>query len=559
MHRFILAEVRWRDGAPKREKMTPAITVTRSIHATELILLVLVAFMAALTAVAQRLKVPYPIVLVVGGLALSLVPVFPDITLNPNFIFLVVLPPLLYASALQTSWREFRDNLFTILLLAFGLVAFTVAGVALGARLLLPGFDLASGAVLGAVVSATDTIAASSVGRRVGLPRDLIEIIEGESMVNDAASLVALQFALGIVVSGSVPSFLGGAVELLILIVGGVAAGLVVGKVVYLLQRPVSGSAEQTLVSLATPYVAYLLAESMHASGVLATVCCGLYLGRKSSEAFTSEARLESQAVWNTIEFVLNGFVFMLIGLQLPRVLDLMRPLDWPHLLEGSAFISLLLLGLRMAWIYPVAHLASFVRKRLLRQHDSMEVNNRRAFVIGWAGMRGVLTLAVALSLPETTSAGAPFPHRDAIIFLAFAAILVSLTGQGLTLPWIIRKLRVCASAGMLEEERRARRTLIKAALKMLEHLRLETPEQAQVTTELIERYYRQRLDGLQEESRGGDARQQMRLYGELTGKLRSVERSELIRLQDEGKIGGETLRKLERELDLLDLRWPSA
>jgi CPA1 family monovalent cation:H+ antiporter len=539
--------------------MTPALSVNRGIHATELILLVLVAFMAALTALAQRLKVPYPIVLVLGGLALSLVPVFPDIQLNPNFIFLVVLPPLLYASAQQTSWRDFRDNIVVILLLAFGLTAFTVAGVAVGAHLLLPGFDLATGAVLGAVVSATDTIAAASVGRRVGLPRELLEIIEGESMVNDAVSLVALQFALSIVVSGSVPTFSSGAVELLLLVAGGVAAGLAVGAAVFVLQRPVGGSAQQTLVSLATPYVAYLLAESVHASGVLATVCCGLYVGRKSSAAFTSEARVDSQAVWNMVEFVLNGFVFILLGLQLPHVLDLMRPLDWPRLLEGSAFISLLVLGLRMAWIYPVAYLGSYVRRRLLRQPNAMVVNNRRAFVVGWAGMRGVLTLAAALSLPEQTRAGAEFPHRDAIIFLAFAAILVSLTGQGLTLPWIIRKLGVCASAGMLEEERRARRILIKAALKMLEQLRQDTPNEAEVTTELIERYYRQRLDSLQKEARGTSAREQMRLYGELTGKLRKVEREELLRLQDKGEIGGETLRKLERELDLLDLRWPAA
>ncbi len=539
--------------------MTEAITANRGIHQTELILLVLVGFMAALTAAAHRLKVPYPIVLVLGGLALSLVPIFPDISLNPNFIFLVVLPPLLYASALQTSWRDFRDNIVTILLLAFGLVAFTVVGVAVIAHLLLPAFDLASAAVLGAVVSATDTIAASSIGRRVGLPSELLQIIEGESMVNDAVSLVALQLALSVVVSGATPTLIEGAGELLLLVVGGVIAGLLVGKLVYLLQRPVRGTAEQTLVSLATPYVAYLLAESLHSSGVLATVCCGLYVGRKSSEAFTSEARVESQAVWNTVEFILNGFVFILIGLQLPRVLDLMRPLDWPRLLAGSAFISLLLLGLRMAWIYPVAYLARAVRHRLLRQHNALEVDRRRAFIVGWAGMRGVLTLAAALSLPETTDAGAPFPHRAVIIFLAFAAILVSLTGQGLSLPWIIRKLKVCASSGMLEEERRARRVLIKAALGMLEKLRQDNPEQVQVTTDLIERYYRQRLESLREESRGGSGREQIRLYGELTSKLREVERAELIRLQNEGALGGETLRKLERELDLLDLRWPSA
>ncbi|HEY0784609.1 MAG TPA: Na+/H+ antiporter [Acidobacteriaceae bacterium] len=528
------------------------------IHATELLLMALVALISFLSAVAQRLTVPYPIVLVIGGLVLSLLPVFPDIQLNPTFIFLVVLPPLLYATALQTSWREFRNNIVTILLLAFGLVAFTVAGVAVGAHLFLPGFDLATGALLGAVVSTTDAISASAIGRRVGLPRELLDIIEGESMVNDAAGLLALQFCVSIVASGSTPSLAAGAGELLLLVLGGVAAGLLVGKLVSMLQRPVRGSATQTLLSLGTPYLAYLLAESMHASGVLATICCGLYVGRQSSEAFTSQGRLEGQAVWNTIEFALNGFVFILIGLQLPAVLNLMRPLDWLHLLAGSAFISLLLLLLRMAWIYPVAHLARFVRRRMLRQREAMEVNNRRAFVVGWAGMRGVLTLAAALSLPETNDAGQPFAHRAAIIFLAFASILVSLTAQGLSLPWIIRRLGVCASPGMLEEERRARRRLITAALRMLEQLRQDSAEEAEVTTDLIERYYRQRLDALQE-VKGRSAPQQMRVYAEITGKLRSTERAELLKLQNQGQIGGETLRKLERELDLLDLRWPTS
>ena len=537
----------------------PQVHAVRGIHSTELLLLVLVAFMALLTAAAQRLKVPYPILLVIGGLVLSLVPIFPDVSLNPTFIFLVVLPPLLYASALQTSWRDFKDNLVIILLLAFGLVAFTVAGVAVGSHLLLPGFDLAAGAVLGAVVSATDAIAAASIARRVGLPRELVQIIEGESMVNDAAGLVALQFSVGIVASGSVPTVASGAVELMLLVFGGVAAGLAVGKVVSMLQRPVSGAAEQTLVSVATPYVAYLLAESIHASGVLATICCGLYVGRRGSDAFSSQARLDSQAVWNTIEFALNGFVFILIGLQLPTVLNLMRPLDWPRLLEGTAFISGLLLALRMAWIYPVAYLARFVRQHLLRQPFATKVDNRRAFVVGWAGMRGVLTLAAALSLPDFTDAGLPFPHRDAIIFLAFAAILVSLNLQGLSLPWLIRKLGVCDSSGMLEEERYARRTLINAALTMLKSLRQGNLAEAEVTTELIERYYRERLQGLQAAAANQSGEEQARAYGQITTQLRGAERKELMRLQDEGRIGGETLRKLERELDLLDLRWPSA
>ena len=538
------------------------------IHETELLVLLLVAFTALLAAAAQRFKIPYPIVLVLGGLGLSLVPIFPDISLNPTLIFLVVLPPLLYSAALRTSWREFRFNLLHILLLAFGAVAFTVAGVAVATHLLLPDFDLATGAVLGAVVCATDAIAASAIGRRVGLPQEMLDLIEGESLVNDAAGLLALQFSVALVTSRTLPTLGGGAAQLLLLIFGGIAAGLAVGAVIYMFQRPVQGTALQTLVGLATPYFAYLLGESIHASGVLATVTCGLYIGRKSSQALTSEARLESSAVWNTIEFGLNGIVFILIGLQLPTVLDGMRPLHWASLIAGAAFICLLLLLLRFLWIYPAEWASRLVRERWFGHapgHSMEPADARRTFVIGWAGMRGVLTLAAALSLPDTTDAGAPFPHRAGILFLAFAAILVSLTGQGLTLPWIIRRLHVSASPHLLQEERWARRKLVTAALQMLESMRNTASEEEAagkeaIATELIERYYRQRLESLQDgDGKRPSAAREQAGFAAVSARLRHVERGELTRLEAAGSIGGDTHRKLERELDLLDLRFPGA
>ena len=529
------------------------------IHTIELLVLLLVSFTALLAAAAQRFKIPYPIMLVLGGLVLSLVPIFPDISLNPTLVFLIILPPLLYSAALRTSWREFRLNLLHILLLAFGAVAFTVVGVAVATHLLLPDFDLATGAVLGAVVCATDAIAASAIGRRVGLPQDMLDLIEGESLVNDAAGLLALQFSVALVTSRTVPTFTAGTAELLLLIFGGIAAGLTVGALVYLFQRPVQGTALQTLVGLATPYFAYLLGESIHASGVLATVTCGLYIGRKTSQALTSEARLESGAVWNTIEFGLNGIVFILIGLQLPTVLDGMRPLHWPSLIAGAGFICLLLLLLRFLWIYPAEWASRWVRERWFG-HTMEPADPRRTFVIGWAGMRGVLTLAAALSLPDVTDAGAPFPHRAGILFLAFAAILVSLTGQGLTLPWIIQRLHVSTSGHLLAEERWARRKLTTAALQMLESLRPNTESQQEVATELIERYYRQRLDALQDgEGKRPSAARQQAEFAAVSARLRDVEREELQRLELEGRIGGDTHRKLERELDLLDLRFPGA
>ncbi len=529
------------------------------IHTTELLLLLLVTFTALLAAGAQRFKVPYPIFMVLGGLGLSLVPVFPDISLSPTFVFLVVLPPLLYSAALQTSWREFHFNLLHILMLAFGAVAFTVAGVAVATHFVLRDFDLATGAVLGAVVCATDAIAASAIGRRVGLPQEMLDLIEGESLVNDAAGLLALQFSIALVTSRTLPSFGGGVAELLLLVMGGIAAGLFVGYIVSRFQRPMQGSALQTLVGLATPYFAYLLAESIHASGVLATVVCGLYIGRQGTQSLTSEARLQSYAVWDTIEFGLNGIVFILIGLQLPKVLDGMRPLQWPALILGAAFISVLLVALRMAWIYPAEMVSRFIRAHWF-DHKLEPAEPRKTFVIGWAGMRGVLTLAAALSLPELRDDGTPFPHRAGILFLAFAAILVSLTGQGLTLPWIIRRLNVCGSARLREEERWARRKLISAALTMLENMRQKSQEEAEVITDLIERYYRRRLDALQEnEAQRVTAAGEQAEFLAVSTRLRVVEREELSRLEAEGRIGGDTHRKLERELDLLDLRYPGA
>ncbi len=525
------------------------------IHRTELLILLLVSFTALLGAAAQRIKVPYPILMVVGGLLLSLVPVFPDITLSPTFVFLVILPPLLYSAALGTSWREFRRNLVPISLLAFGTVGFTVLGVAIAAHLLLPGFDLATGAVLGAVLGATDAIAASAIGRRVGLPQELLDLIEGESLVNDAAGLLALQFSVALVVSRTLPTVWGGAGELLLLVAGGVGAGLAVGAVISAFQRPIQASSLQTLVSLAAPYFSYLLAESIHASGVLATVTCGLYLGRKSSLSLTSEARLQSEGVWTTIDFGLNGIVFVLIGLQLPTVLDGMRPLRWHTLIAGAAFISVLVLALRMIWIYLAGSVTRAVRGRLLGKPFE-PLDPRRALVLGWAGMRGVLTLAAALSLPETTDTGAPFPHRSGIIFLAFAAILVSLTGQGLTLPLLIRKLHVSTSPRQRNEENWARRQLVAAALARLQQAR-STPG-----SELMGRFYRQRLAALDEAAGGekqGEPGSQQEEFSSVSAAMRTAERTELSRLESQGEISGETHHKLERELDLLDLRFPSA
>ena len=291
------------------------------------------------------------------------------------------------------------------------------------------------------------------------------------------------------------------------------------------------------MVSVATPYFAYLLGESLRASGVLATVACGLYLGRKRSESFTTEARLDSRAVWNTIDFALNSLIFIVVGLQLPAVLDGMRPLRWPMLIGGAGFICAVVVGLRMMWIFPGARFGYFVRRRVLGQDVTMPPT-RALFAMGWSGLRGVLTLAAALSLPVLTDTGEPFPHRAAIIFLAYAVILVTLVGQGLSLPWVIRRLGIGETDQGVVEERAARRLLLEAALRELKTMPASEDETAAQASDLLKRYYRQRLQGLDLKESGRDAVTLDRTYQNLYARLRNVERQELMALRQQGRQG---------------------
>ncbi|MBB6145600.1 CPA1 family monovalent cation:H+ antiporter [Silvibacterium bohemicum] len=526
-------------------------------------LLILVVLVSSLAALAQRVKTPYPIVLVLSGLILSFFPVIPHVSINPTFVFLVILPPLLFAASLNTAWREFRFNLVSIAMLGLGLVAFTVAGISTVAHFFMPEFDWRTGAVLGAVISTTDAIAVAAIASRVGLPHRVLEIIEGESLVNDATGLLALQFTTALVVSGEIPSIGGGVREFIWLICGGVAAGLLVGWFVARFDRLLFRLFQQSsevpiLVSIATPYFAYLLGEAIHSSGVLATVVCGLYLGRTTSETFSTRARLDSRVIWNTLDFVLNGFIFIVIGLQLPTVLNGMRDraghLNWPHMIAGAAFVAAVAIAVRMALIFPGAHLAWFLRRRLLHQQVE-KPTSRELVVTGWSGMRGVLTLAAALSLPEFLDNGNPFPKRGHIIFYAFTVILVTLVGQGLSLPAIIRKLGLVDSDESLDEERKARRVLLKAALKTLRETPGDEEEGERSAAAILTRYYEQRLEALRKQD-AEPAQLQQRKYQELAAKVRRVEREQILRLRGEGTFRESTLRDLERELDLLDLRW---
>ena len=526
------------------------------IHAFELVFLLLLVFVVVFAALARKLKTPYPIVLVIAGLFLSLVPGIPRITLNPDLVFLVVLPPLLYNGAWLIPWREFKFNLVRICLLAFGLVGFTVAGVAVSAKSVFAGFDWRLGFVLGAVVATTDAIAASAIAKRVGLPREIVDVLEGESLLNDATGLLALEFGVAMVVTGATPTLGSALLRLSYLTLAAIALGLIIGVAVEAMHHRIDDGPIEITMSIIVPYAVYLAAEAIHSSGVLAVVACGLYLSRHSSHYFSPNVRMQAWAVWDSLTFALNGIVFMLIGLQLPFVLADIREYSFLQLLRYGAIFSGLLILLRLVWMYPGAALAYFVRKRLLHREAQLP-GARQVFVIGWTGMRGVLSLAAALSLPVALANGAPFPERNLIVFLTFSVILVTLVLQGLTLPAVIRALGLAGDAEHKCEEEEARRLMIVAALAHLEEARSREGGKFADAYKEIEQRYRRRLENLLGSDDQGVAVDPnfYARYLEISRNLLGIERHTALNLRSAGRINDEALRKIEHELDLTETR----
>ncbi len=528
------------------------------IHHLELTLLFLVLLVAGLTTLAQRFKIPYPIVLFMGGVVLSLFRHLPQIALNPDVVFLVVLPPLLFIGGFNTSWRDFHKNIVSILMLAFGLVGFTVFGVAVGAAWLIPGFDHRLGAVLGAVVCTTDAIAATAIAKRLGLPRRIVDILEGESLVNDASGLLALQFSVALVVAGRRPGPGLALLELFWLVAGGVAVGFFGGIIIHKVSLDITDSPVEITLSLATPYLAYLAAEGIHASGVLATVVCGLYLGRKSSETLSVNARIDGTAVWKTLEFGLNGLVFILMGLQIRLILSGIQHHSVSQMIRYGVTFAILVVALRIIWVFPGAAIAGWIRHSLMHQVQPLPTG-KQIFIVAWTGMRGVLALAAAISLPTVLENGAPFPQRNFIIFLTFCVIFVTLVLQGLTLPTVIRKLGLAAGEEQNLEEQQARLLILHTVLDYLKDLsRQSKSDHKEIYDDMI-RHYQARATLVEG---GGEAMKpereiaMARYERNLAQELRALERSTAVILRNEDKINDEMLRTIERELDLTEARY---
>ena len=524
------------------------------VQSLEAIFLLLLVFVAVFAGLARQLKIAYPILLVIAGLALSLLPGMPRIGLDPNLVFLVFLPPLLYSAAWTLSWREFQRNFVSIAMLAVGLVLFTVVGLAFAAGSLLPGFDWRSAVLLGAVVAATDAIAATSIARRVGLPQRIVDLLEAECLVNDGTGLLALQFGLLMLMTGRTPSVVEGVGRLVFLTGGGVLIGLAIGAAVAWFERWVDDGPIEIVISILVPYATFLIGDRAHASGVIAVIACSMYMSRKSPGYMSPQVRLQATAVWDSLTFVLNGIVFVLIGLQLPYVMSQISGMSRIVLLEYGLGFSAVMIAVRMGWVFGETYLVYAVR-RWMQKEQVANPEPRRLIVIGWGGMRGVLSLAAAVSLPYALPDGRMFPQRSMIIYLAFCLIVATLVVQGLTLPVLIRRLGLSEPVGMKAEEQEARRVLLREALVHLDRKRSKNRDQSAMLGELIAGY-QQRLDAM-------PAEREKRMQGLVDQARRSdailevlqAERAALIRLWDEGLIDDEVLRTLQRELDLEESR----
>ena len=512
---------------------------------------------AVLNSIANWLKVPYPIPLVLGGLAIGLIPGIPGIHLEPDLVLLVFLPPLLYQSAFFYDLRALRSDARVITLNAIGLTLATAAVVGVVAHHVI-GLPWAVSFALGAIVSPTDPAAATAIMRRVGAPRRMVNVLEGESMVNDAAALVMYKVAVaaaigeGVSASHTVLQFFGDAA-------GGIAIGLVVGTVIAEIRKRVTDVNTELTISLFSAYGAFVPADQLGLSGVLAVVACGLVLGFRAPEIASPESRMQGFALWSILTFLLNATLFILIGLQLPSIVDGLSGEPLGQVVGYTAVICGAVIAMRFTWV----NLMTVVIRTLDRRPSQLARRStwRQRTIGAWAGMRGAVSLAAALALPLQTNAGEPFPGRDLIQFITFSLILLTVVGEGLTLPWVIRKLEVTEDGADEEnEELKARLMIARAALDRVEELegeewtRDETVERVRALYQFRKRRFAARAGKLDDVDSDGIEERSL-AYQRLMHEIYASQRSALVALRNERRISAEVMRRVERELDLEESR----
>lgn len=512
-----------------------------------------------LVLLATRIKVAYPIFLVVAGLGISFIPEIPKLHLDPELIFLIFLPPLLYEAAWYTSWKDFWKWRRPIALLSFGLVFFTSTIIAYSASAIIPGFTLALGFLLGGIVSPPDAVAAATVMKGMNVPKRLMTILEGESLVNDASSLIVFKFALVAVLTGTFS--MQEATGQFFLVAGmGIVTGLLGANIMYLIHRflPTTPAIDAALTVM-TPYILFLAAEHFHFSGVMAVVSGGLFMSYRSHEVFkTGSTRVNMLGVWTTMIFVMNTLVFVLIGLALPEVMDGLGTYSIMEGIKYGLIISAIVIALRYLWVYPAAHIPRWLSAGIRKDPSP---GWKGPLVISWAGMRGVVSLATALSIPLLMDDGTAFPQRNLIIFITFIVIFVTLVFQGLTLPFIIRLIKlkeIDHSLSHNEQQDGIQLRLDNIALQLIK----DKYERAINNNELIDLYIANtetRVSNTEQRIESMEARavkqQRIAQYHKMLLDVYSVQRKELFKLRKEKFFSDEEIRKAELQLDLNELK----
>jgi Na+/H+ antiporter len=503
---------------------------------------------AALVTVSRKIRVPYPVLLLLGGLVVGLVPGIPRFELDPEIVFLVVLPPLLYVSAFLTPIRDFKTNLKNIASLAVGLVAASAGVVAAIAMGLVPGMTWPLAVALGAIVSPPDAVAATAIAQRLAVPRRIISILEGESLLNDATALTMYRAAVGAAAAAAAVSVLGSLASFVFVALGGILVGLLVGWIAVWVRTRIDDTPVEVTISLLTPYAAYLPAEAFGVSGVLAAVTAGLFIGRRSSQIMGSEARLAGRATWESLVFLLTGIVFLSIGFQIASI---SREMDRTTLLQLAAvgiLVSIALIAVRALWVIGMS-------LRELLSDDQRRTRLRESLVLSWAGMRGVVSLAAALALPVSLP-GSTLPARDAIIVITFTVILVTLVGQGLTLPLVIRALGLGSDDDEGHEESHARQELIDQALQQIGELEKKWPDHKPLIDQLRTSYqHRAEHEEQLHEAPGNEAEQELVEHRQIRREVIDAQRDALSAMRDRGAIDDDVLRNIERDLDLEEIR----
>ncbi|HTY67160.1 MAG TPA: Na+/H+ antiporter [Alphaproteobacteria bacterium] len=525
----------------------------------EIVILLVIAAMA-LGVAARRLGMPYPIALTLGGLALgfapSILPGLPPVRLDPEIVFIVFLPPILYRAALHMPWHGFRDNWRPIGRLALGLVLFTTAAVAVVAKYLVPSLPWPAAFLLGAIVSPPDAVAATAILHNLNLPRPLVTVIEGESLVNDATALVLYKFALAALMTGvfSARQAVG---EFVLVAVGGITVGLALGWVSVWIHRRLHDTLSETLLLMAAPFAAFWAADALGTSGVLAVVSIGLWRAWVSPTVISAETRQRGLALWDAVVFFLNSLIFILIGLQLPPIIQALAPFSWSELIIDAAAISAAMILARVVWVFAVGFLPQWVTARIRGVAPAEQL--RATAVVGYIGMRGIVSLAAAMALPLTLADGAPFPARALIVFLTFAVIVTTIVGQGLSLPIVLRRLGYDGALGvdLNEEEGLARAKMAYAAVAEIDRV----AERMALPARVIERVrsdFARPLAELEAQADAGHSHDTAAV-AEKRRRLRlaaiKAARRRLVKLHREREISDETVETLMRELDFDELR----